>query len=176
MVHSGPLVAQGYWGNKEMTERRFKATPNRLKELPSEQLAVWSGDIVTKDEEGFIYFVGRNDDMIKTTGYMVSPQEIESVIDKHDSVVDIVAFGVPHTHLGQGIVALIAVKPGLQVNDLLLSIRRFCSLHLHTYMRPHYIDICIEITRNPNGKHNKTALKEKYQNIFQEISSKLELQ
>jgi acyl-CoA ligase (AMP-forming) (exosortase A-associated) len=176
LVHAGPLVAQGYWANQEMTDYRFKPSPNTITEVPSEQLAVWSGDIVTKDKEGFMYFVGRNDDMIKTTGYRVSPQEIESVIDKHDSVVDIVAFGVPHTHLGQGIVALIAVKPGLQVNDLLLSIRRFCSLHLPTYMSPHYIDFCIEIPRNPNGKHNKTALKEKYQNIFQEISSKLELQ
>jgi len=176
LVHAGPLVAQGYWANKEMTEKRFKPSPNRLTEVPSEQLAVWSGDIVTKDKEGFIYFVGRNDDMIKTSGYRVSPQEIESVICKHDSVLDIVVFGVPHKGLGQGIITLIAFKSDLQINDLLLSIRRFCSLHLPSYMTPHYIDCCIEIPRNPNGKHNKTALKEKYQDIFQEISSKKELQ
>lgn len=176
LVHAGPLVSQGYWGNKDMTERRFKATPNRLNEVPAEQLAVWSGDIVTKDNEGFMYFVGRNDDMIKTSGYRVSPNEIESVIYKHDSVADIVAFGVPHKKLGQGIITLIAIKSGMQSNNLLLSIRRFCGLHLPTYMTPHYIDFCIEIPKNPNGKHNKTALKEKYQDIFQEISAKKELQ
>jgi acyl-CoA ligase (AMP-forming) (exosortase A-associated) len=175
LVHAGPLVAQGYWGNKEKTEHRFKVAPNRLKEVPAEQLAVWSGDIVSKDKEGFMYFVGRTDDMIKTSGYRVSPQEIESVINKHDDVADIVAFGVPHKKLGQGIVTLIAVKFGLQNNDLLLSIKRFCSLHLPTYMIPHYIDFCIEIPKNPNGKHNKRALKEKYQDVFQEMSSKKEL-
>jgi acyl-CoA ligase (AMP-forming) (exosortase A-associated) len=172
LVHAGPLVAQGYWGNREMTERRFKATPNRLNEVPSEQLAVWSGDIVTKDEEGFIYFVGRNDDMIKTSGYRVSPNEIESVICKHNSVADIVAFGVPHKQLGQGIVTLITVKPDVQTSDLLLSIKRFCGLHLPNYMTPHHIDFCLEIPRNPNGKHNKTLLKEQYQNVFQEMFSK----
>ena len=176
LVHAGPLVAQGYWGNKEMTERRFKATPNRLKEVPSEQLAVWSGDIVTKDEEGYMYFVGRNDDMIKTSGYRVSPNEIESVICKHDSVSDIVAFGVPHKKLGQGIVTLITVKSAEQPSDLLLSIKRFCALHLPNYMTPQHIGFCLEIPKNPNGKHNKTVLKKQYENVFQEMSSKKELQ
>lgn len=176
LVHAGPLVAQGYWGNKEMTHRRFKSTPNMLAEVPSAQLAVWSGDIVTKDKEGFMYFVGRNDDMIKTSGYRVSPNEIESVVCQHDSVADIVAFGVPHNTLGQGIVTIIAVKSGVQTADLIVSITRFCALHLPNYMAPQHIDFCLEIPRNPNGKHNKTALKEKYQDIFQEMSSKKELQ
>jgi acyl-CoA ligase (AMP-forming) (exosortase A-associated) len=172
LVHAGPLVAQGYWGNKEKTEHRFKPTPNRLNDVPAEQLAVWSGDIVTKDKEGFMYFVGRTDDMIKTSGYRVSPQEIESVIKKHDCVTDIVVFGVSHKKLGQGIVAIIAVTSAVQNNDLLLSIRRFCGLHLPTYMTPHFIDFCIEIPKNPNGKHNKTLLKEQYQDVCQKVSSK----
>ena len=172
LVHAGPLVAQGYWGNKEMTERRFKPIPGRINEVPGEQLAVWSGDIVTKDKEGFMYFVARNDDMIKTSGYRVSPNEIESVIYKHESVADIVAFGVPHKQLGQGIVILITVKPDVQTSDLLRSIKRYCGLHLPNYMTPHHIDFCLEIPKNPNGKHNKTLLKEQYQNVFKNIFSK----
>ena len=176
LVHAGPLVAQGYWGNKEMTERRFKPTPNRLNEVPSEQIAVWSGDIVSQDKEGFIYFFGRNDDMIKTSGYRVSPNEIESVIYKHDSVIDIVAFGVPHKRLGQGIVTIIAVRPNEETSELLRSITRFCSLHLPTYMKPHHIDFCKEIPKNPNGKHNKASLKTRYQDVFQDTDATKELQ
>ena len=113
LVHTGPLVAQGYWNNKTKTKKRFKALDG------SNEPAVWSGDIVYFDDEGYLYFVGRNDDLIKTSGYRVSPTEVEEVLYSSELIKEVVVFGVPHPVLGQAIVAVIvpnseAVWSGLQ--------------------------------------------------------------
>src|SRR5699024_7851110 len=80
LVHRGPLVAMGYWNDPEKTAKHFRPTPGQPPELPLPEIAVWSGDTVRMDEEGFLYFVGRRDEMIKTSGYRVSPTETEEVI------------------------------------------------------------------------------------------------
>ncbi|HEY9550046.1 MAG TPA: acyl-CoA ligase (AMP-forming), exosortase A system-associated, partial [Kiloniellaceae bacterium] len=80
LVHRGALVSLGYWNDPLRTAERFRPAPGRPPELPGEELAVWSGDIVRLDEEGFLYYVGRRDDMIKTSGYRVSSTEIEEVV------------------------------------------------------------------------------------------------
>ena len=79
LVHRGALVAQGYWNDPERTAERFRPLPGGPTWRRRPELAVWSGDTVYRDEEGFLYFVGRTDDMIKTSGYRVSPTEIEEV-------------------------------------------------------------------------------------------------
>ena len=73
LVHRGALVAMGYWNDPEQTAERFKPAPGREAGITTTELAVWSGDIVKADADGFLYFVGRNDEMIKTSGYRVSP-------------------------------------------------------------------------------------------------------
>src|SRR4051812_33218414 len=104
LVHRGPLVTLGYWNDAERTAERFRPPPNRPTELRTPELAVWSGDVVVRDEEGFLYFVGRRDDMIKTSGYRVSPQEIEEVAYETGLVHDAVALGLEDEALGQRIV------------------------------------------------------------------------
>ena len=110
LVHLGPLVALGYWNDPERTAERFRPVPQTAGGSPQLELAVWSGDIVRRDEEGFLYFIGRRDEMIKTSGYRVSPTEIEEEAYATGLVSDAVAVGVPHARLGHGIV-LIATAP-----------------------------------------------------------------
>ena len=115
LVQRGSLVALGYWNDPEKTAERFKPLPGQRAELPITELAVWSGDTVRMDEEGFLYFVGRRDEMIKTSGYRVSPTEVEEAVYASGMVGDAVAFGAPHPTLGEAIVVVCSEpSPGLR--------------------------------------------------------------
>ena len=103
LVHRGPLVALGYWNDVERTAQRFRPLPG-VPDWQAPELAVWSGDTVVADEEGFLYFVGRTDEMIKTSGYRVSPTEIEDAAYATGMVRDAVALGVPEEGLGHRVV------------------------------------------------------------------------
>jgi len=119
LVHRGPFVSLGYWNDPGRTAERFRPVPGRGPELTLTEMAVWSGDTVRKDEEGFLYFIGRRDSMIKTSGYRVSPTEIENVIYTSGHVKEAVALGVPHPSIGQGIVVVgllvLLITPVLRV-------------------------------------------------------------
>ena len=106
LVHRGALVSLGYWNDPIKTAERFKPAPGQDPALPLVEMAVWSGDTVRMDDEGYLYFIGRNDDMIKVSGYRVSPLEVEEVVYASGLVAEAVAFGVPHPQLGQAIVLL----------------------------------------------------------------------
>ena len=80
LVHRGALVALGYWNDPVRTGERFRPVPGPAPAWRAPELAVWSGDGVVADEDCFLYFVGRKDEMIKTSGYRVSPTEIEEVL------------------------------------------------------------------------------------------------
>ena len=101
LVHRGALVSMGYWNDPERTAERFRPAPCGIPEIPNKELAVWSGDVVRKDDEGYIYFIGRRDDMIKTSGYRVSPSEVEEVVYSSGLVAEVAAIGVPHSRLGR---------------------------------------------------------------------------
>ena len=107
-MHRGALVAMGYWNDPERTAERFRPAPAREAGLCTEELAVWSGDAVVRDDEGFLYFVGRKDEMIKTSGYRVSPSEIEEVAYDTGLVRDAVALGVEDAKLGQHVVLVVS--------------------------------------------------------------------
>ena len=111
LVHRGALVAMGYWNDPERTAARFRPAPGRDASWRTPEIAVWSGDAVVADEEGFLYFVGRKDEMIKTSGYRVSPTEIEEEAYATGLVRDAVALGVEDDNLGQRIV-LVASPAG----------------------------------------------------------------
>ena len=115
LVQRGALVAQGYWNDPEKTAERFRPLPVSSREtgLVLPEIAVFSGDTVRQDEDGFLYFIGRRDEMIKTSGYRVSPTEVEEVIYSLQRVGECAAFGVPHPMLGQAIV-LVATPPSRQ--------------------------------------------------------------
>lgn len=157
LVHRGALVAMGYWNDPERTAERFRPAPGREGELLPE-IAVWSGDIVTRDEEGYLFFVGRNDEMIKTSGYRVSPAEIEEVAYGTGLVRDAVALGIDDAKLGHHI-ALVASAPRgdeLDQTALLRELKR----QLPTYMVPRTIVVRTEIPRSPNGKFDRNLLRQ----------------
>src|SRR4029079_4312558 len=103
LVHRGALVGQGYWNDRGKTAERYKVLPGRDRGLPLPEHAVFSGDTVRKDSEGYLYFIGRHDEMMKTSGYRVSPTEVEEVLYATKLVGECVAFGVDHPTLGHAI-------------------------------------------------------------------------
>lgn len=160
LVHRGPLVCLGYWNNPERTAERFRASPGRPAELCVPEPAVFSGDIVVADEEGFLYFLGRRDEMIKTSGYRVSPSEIEEVAYAVEAVQDAVAFGVEDERLGQHIVLVATPRDGhsLEPTRLLAEYRSA----LPRFMVPKHVSIRPSIPRSPNGKFDRAGLREEW--------------
>jgi len=165
LVHRGALVSMGYWNDPEKTAERFKPLPTRQSGLPIQELAVWSGDTVRMDEEGFLYFIGRRDEMIKTSGYRVSPTEIEEVIYATELVGEAAAIGVAHPMLGQAIVLIVTARTGRNLEqDELLSA---CKLHLPAFMLPSRVEVREDsLPRNPNGKIDRKLLAQEFQNTF----------
>ena len=170
LVHRGALVSLGYWNDPERTAERFRPAPGRLPELAGEELAVWSGDIVRRDEEGFLYYVGRRDDMIKTSGYRVSSTEIEEVVYATGCVEEVAAIGVPHPTLGQGIAVVVKPKGGeaLAEDEVMAACRRDLPL----YMVPGLLVARPHLPRNPNGKIDRPALAAELSGAFQPHEAK----
>jgi acyl-CoA ligase (AMP-forming) (exosortase A-associated) len=160
LVHRGPLVALGYWNDADRTAERFRPAPGRDPGITTPETAVWSGDLVVRDAEGFLSFVGRTDEMIKTSGYRVSPTEVEEAAYDTGLVRDAVAVGVPDERLGQRIV-LVATPTGPELDgaDLLARLRRALPL----YMVPSRVDVRAELPRSPNGKFDRPALRAEVQ-------------
>jgi len=161
LVHRGALVGMGYWNDPEKTAERYKPlptnTPGRESGLVIPELAVFSGDTVRMDEEGFLYFIGRRDEMMKTSGYRVSPTEVEEVLYATKLVGECVAFGVDHDTLGQSIQVIATPPDGseLDVQALLAE----CRNRMPAYMVPHGIDVRNgPLPRNPNGKIDRKTL------------------
>lgn len=164
LVHRGSLVALGYWNDPEKTATRYKQAPGQPAGIVTPELAVWSGDTVKMDEDGYLYFVGRRDEMIKTSGYRVSPNEIEEVIFATGLVADVVAVGVPHPTLGQAIVVIAAAAPGS--GEAASKILDECKQQLPTFMVPIRIEYREALPRNPNGKYDRSRLAAELSNLF----------
>ena len=158
LVHRGALVAMGYWNDPVRTAERFKPAPGRDPAIPTDELAVWSGDVVVRDEEGFLYFVSRRDEMIKTSGYRVSPTEIEEVVYGTGLVRDAVALGVEDPRLGQKIVLAVSPPDGreLDPDGLLGELRK----QLPLYMVPGSVVVLPELPRSPNDKFDRVRLRQ----------------
>lgn len=154
LVHRGPLVALGYWNDPERTAERFRPAPGTPEGVPTTELAVWSGDSVVLDEEGFLYFVGRADDMIKTSGYRVSPTEIEEVVYETGLVQEAAALGVDNEQLGQTIAVVVSPLPGFEPETLRTELKRKLPL----YMVPRDIVVRSGLPRSANGKIDRGLL------------------
>ena len=168
LVHRGALVSLGYWNDPERTAERFKPAPGQLAGLPMTEYAVWSGDTVRKDAEGFLYFVGRRDEMIKSSGYRISPTELEEVVYSSGAVGEAVALGLPHPTIGQGIV-IVATPPvggALDAEAVLAA----CREALPQFMVPHAVVERASLDRNPNGKIDRKKLGEELAGFFEEDS------
>lgn len=165
LVHRGPLVAQGYWNDPAKTAERYKPLPPSLTDGRTvTELAVWSGDSVKKDEEGYLYFVSRTDEMIKTSGYRVSPTEIEESLLLLSNVNEAVAMGVPHSELGQAIVVVVTSHSSSE--SLVDEISAELKKQLPVYMLPQKIYVLDQLPRNANGKFDRKQLYLDFENTF----------
>jgi acyl-CoA ligase (AMP-forming) (exosortase A-associated) len=162
LVHRGALVGMGYWGDAEKTAERYKPLPagvgGRESGLQIPELAVFSGDTVRRDAEGFLYFIGRRDEMMKTSGYRVSPTEVEEILYATKLVGECVAFGVDHPTLGQAIQVVASAPDGSAAVDVPALLAQ-CRVHMPAYMVPAGIHpMAGPLPRNPNGKIDRKLL------------------
>jgi acyl-CoA ligase (AMP-forming) (exosortase A-associated) len=169
LVHRGALVALGYWNDPAKTAERFRPAPGHDPALPLTEMAVWSGDTVRMDEEGYLYYVGRKDEMMKVSGYRISPAEVEEAAHATGLLAEAVAFGVPHPVLGQAVILLACARePGLTPAQLLKA----CQRGMPAYMVPAHIEIRSEaFPRNPNGKFDRKLLQQSYLTLFEGTAS-----
>ncbi|MEP6786189.1 MAG: acyl-CoA ligase (AMP-forming), exosortase A system-associated [Sphingomonadales bacterium] len=153
LVHAGPLVARGYWQDAERTAERFRPAP-AFSEYGG--TAVWSGDTVTRDADGLFYFVGREDEMIKSSGHRISPMEIEQAALGSGIVAEAVAHGIFDVALGQ---AIRLVVRGTGDGDALAT---YLKRELPSHMQPRVVEWRDELPRNANGKVDRAAISGDY--------------
>ena len=150
LVVRGANVMQGYWRDAEETAKRFR--PGKT---PHERL-LYSGDLFRRDEEGFLYFVARNDDMIKTKGERVSPKEIENVLCEMEGVAEAAVIGMPDDVFGQAIKAFVVGIDHGGVSEQ--AILKHCSQNLEPFMVPKSVVILDSFPKNASGKIDKKRL------------------
>jgi acyl-CoA synthetase (AMP-forming)/AMP-acid ligase II len=151
LVHCGPLVAQGYWRDAARTGERFRPAPSVSR---YGGMAVWSGDKVRRDAQGLLFFVGRDDAMIKSAGNRISPTEIEEAAVAVAGVAEAVALGVTDERLGQAVRLLVrAAEP-----DVAQAVAAHLKSELPNFMQPKDIVVLPDFPRNPNGKIDRVKL------------------
>lgn len=138
LIHRGACIYKGYWNAPDETAKRFKSIHILDKVLHPEgqltdEIVIASGDYVYADEEGYIYFVSRKDDMIKTQGFRVSPHEIESVVYANiEEITECAVFSIPNEQIEEEIVMVYGSKNELAKNEILFELKK----HLPNYMLP----------------------------------------
>ena len=157
LVHRGSFVAHGYWGDHQQTAERFRPLPSGLAGEVLAETAVWSGDYVRQDEDGYLYFVGRKDSLIKTSGMRVSPTEIEEAICEIDGVLEALAFGLADQVLGQRIVVAFVPRSSSDPQLLAKAILAHCRAVLPSYMIPSAVVPRTDFPRTPSGKLDRRA-------------------
>lgn len=137
-----------YWKPYADDERLLKSQQKGVKEG-------WNllGDAVYRDEKGYLFFVAREDDMIKSSGYRISPAEVEEVIAKYEAVADVGVVGIPDPEKGQITKACIVLKPGYEPSEEMKEkILNFCREHIAIYKLPRVIEFMDSLPRTPTGK------------------------
>ncbi len=162
LVHRGPTVAMGYWGNEEATRRAYRPNPIAPPELLDVERVVYSGDTVTRDEEGYLYFLGREDAMIKNQGYRLSPEEVENLLLGSGLVHEACAFGVENPAVGQDVIAVISLRDGR--DGALDSVREHAVNNGPPYMIPKEILVWDELPKTGSGKIDRKGISSAYSN------------
>jgi acyl-CoA ligase (AMP-forming) (exosortase A-associated) len=157
LVHRGPTVSMGYWGRPEDTERALRPNPLLPAEVGDCERVCYSGDLVKTDDEGFLYFIGRRDTMIKSSGFRISPTEVEEVLFQNGKLRQAAVIGVPDDALGQTLKAFVVPREGDEVNvEDLLS---YCGEKLPRYMVPKAVEVLSELPKTTSGKVDYPALR-----------------
>ena len=153
LVHRGPTVALGYWNDPEATARVFRPHPLRPAGSPDAERVVFSGDLVRREKDGWLYYVARRDRMIKTLGYRVSPDEVAEALYASGQVQEGIVGSEPDDERGERIVAYVVLK----VDGTLDRLEEFCRAELPRYMQPSRIEVRTELPRTSSGKHDLRA-------------------
>ncbi len=156
LVHRGVLVAQGYWNAPELTAIRYKRDPLNPPEVMVPMMAVYSGDRVKLGENGLLFFVGRNDEMIKCAGNRVSPTEIEELLYNSDMLATAMAMGVPHETYGQTVFAIVVPKDSKSFD--LEAFKSYCKKSMPPHMCPQGYEVRETLPQNTNGKLDRSRI------------------
>jgi amino acid adenylation domain-containing protein len=150
LVIRGATVMKGYWEKPESTAKKLRPGP-----IPGEQV-LYTGDLCRLDEEGYLYFVGRMDDIIKSRGEKVAPKEVEAAIVNIPGVREAAVIGIPDELLGQAVKAFVVLDPGATLDAK--TIQKGCQATLENFMVPKVIEIVDELPRTTTGKIKKSGL------------------
>tara|TARA_R110002111_G_scaffold248400_1_gene312067 strand:- start:88073 stop:89629 length:1557 start_codon:yes stop_codon:yes gene_type:complete len=150
LVVRGANVMKGYWEAPDRTAERLKPA-----EIPNE-MYLYTGDLFRMDREGYLYFVGRRDDIIKSRGEKVSPKEVENVLFTHERISEAAVVGDPDPVLGQSIRAIVTLMPGQELTEK--EVLAYCRKHLEDFMVPQKVEFRDELPKSPNGKVDKKQL------------------
>ena len=157
LVHRGPTVSLGYWNRPEDTARTYRRNPLLPAEIGDRERVCYSGDLVKMDEAGFFYFLGRQDAMIKSSGFRISPTEVEEVLFLTGKLGGAAVIGIPDELLGQVIKAFVVPKDGEMIDtQALLS---YCGEKMPRYMVPRIVEVLVELPKTPSGKIDYPALR-----------------
>jgi acyl-CoA ligase (AMP-forming) (exosortase A-associated) len=161
LVHRGPTVAMGYWGKEEATKKAYRPNPLAPPELLDSERVVYSGDTVRRDEEGFLYFIGREDATIKSQGYRLSPEEVENLLIGSGLVHEACAFGVEEPDVGQLVMAVVSLKDGRDENAV-DRVREHVIKNGPPYMVPKEIFVLDELPKTGSGKIDRKGISSAY--------------
>lgn len=150
LVIRGATVMQGYWEKPEQTARKLKPGP-----LPGERV-LYTGDYCKLDEEGYLYFVARMDDVIKSRGEKVPPKEVEVALADIPGVREAAVIGVEDELLGQAVKAFVVLEPDANLTEKQLQLS--CQAKLENFMIPKYVEFVRELPKTTTGKIKKTDL------------------
>jgi long-chain acyl-CoA synthetase len=150
LVIRGSNVMRGYWEKPDETAARLKPGP-----IPGE-VVLYSGDLFRTDSDGWLYFVARRDDIIKSRGEKVSPREVENAISSLQGVFEVAVIGVPDDVLGQAVKAFVTLAPGAHLTER--DVIRHCLAHLENFMAPKYVEFVDSLPKTGTGKIKKTGL------------------
>lgn len=151
LVVRGSHVMRGYWEKPEATDECYRPGP-----IPGERV-LYTGDLFKMDEEGFLYFVARKDDIIKSRGEKVSPKEVENVLYSLDGMVEAAVIGVPDEILGEAIKAFVVRRDDNTLTER--DVLRHCTQHLEDFMVPKQVEFRSELPKTTSGKIKKTGLR-----------------
>lgn len=154
----GPNLMRGYWNDPRRTA--VALVPGRV----AGETLLRTGDSFRRDDDGVLYFVGRQDEIIKSRGEKVSPIEVENVIHGLFEVAEVVVLGVPDPVLGEAVVALVVLKEGQTVEEI--EVKRACSARLEHHMVPKRVFVVAEIPRTANGKVSRKAVAERFHDLL----------
>jgi acyl-CoA synthetase (AMP-forming)/AMP-acid ligase II len=159
LVHRGPTVSLGYWSQPELTAQRLRNHPFQPREIGNQEKVCYSGDLVKMDEEGFFYFISRRDTMIKSSGFRISPTEVEEVLMASNKLQSVAVIGIPDDLLGQAIKAFVVKSEGIDLD--VESLLGFCTTKLPRYAIPKQVEILSKLPQTTSGKVDYAALRER---------------